>query len=465
MIDVKFRCVPVKWDGEEKLKSCKDWGGMTYYHSPALDDLYGQEWFAKGSMHICDDYYTSLFDGQERKNFYKKLGFKSFDTIDFFRKHVLAVIDRFRDSLKDRKANLAFHQYVFRNREALSSEDFKKVQIVPIFIESPSEEEGIRVSCSTNHYLPSESLTSIVKADLVPESLLDTVHHDYVTCEEEQRYYREFLDNNELSSDEFVTYISNQDNLEDVYDYLLDEDRNVRFWRWVFDAELSDEAKGELSKFPMLGYSSSGAEKKMFSPGELFLSNEYANFDIEQIVHEFTDTPAFVSSCYLKSGDSRKDWLNLFKAVGVMVDTHDIVFEKILPNLDAYFGRMEIVGVLAEHEREIRRILADEENSRMRIMLSKLWLLCDDDHYRHPSDAFLSGGYLNISVDQLADVRIPNLVSAKYLDGYDDKPEVAERIKRFLEAVMDCQKKCLSLTALRNEKLRYFISHQESLCL
>lgn len=54
VIDVKFRCVPVKWDGEEELKSCKDWGGMTYYHSPALDDLYGQEWFAKGSMHICD---------------------------------------------------------------------------------------------------------------------------------------------------------------------------------------------------------------------------------------------------------------------------------------------------------------------------------------------------------------------------------------------------------------------------
>ncbi len=462
VIDVKFRCVPVKWDGEEELKSCKDWGGMTYYHSPALDDLYGQEWFAKGSMHICDDYYTSLFDGQERKEFYKKLGFKSFDTIDFFRKHVLAVIDRFRDSLKDRKANLAFHQYVFRNREALSSEDFKKVQIVPIFIESPTEKEGIRVSCSTNHYLPSESLTSIVKADLVPESLLDTIHHDYVTCEEERRYYCEFLDNNELTSDEFVTYISNQDNLEEVYDYLLDEDRNVCFWRWVLDAELSGEVKGDLSKFPVLGYSGSGSKKKMFTPEELFLSNEYANYDIEQIVHEFTDTPAFVSSCYLRSGDSKKDWLNLFKAMGVIVDTHDIVFEKILPNLDTYFGRIEIVGVLAEHEREIRRILANEENSRMRIMLSKLWLLCDDNHYRHPSDAFLSGGYLNISVDPLADVRIPNLVSAKYLDGYDDKPEVAERIKRFLEAVMDCQKKCLSLTALRNEKLRYFISHQES---
>lgn len=462
VIDVKFRYIPVKWDGEEQLKSCKDWGGMTYYHSPALDDLYGQEWFVKGSMHICDEYYTSLFDGQERKEFYKKLGFKSFDTIDFFRRHVLAVIDRFRDSLKDRKANLAFHQYVFRNREALSSDDFKKVQIVPIFIESPSVEDGILMSCSNNHYLPSEALTGIVKADLVPASLLDTIHHDYVTCEEERRYYLESLNNAELTSERFVSYISGEDNLKEVYDYLLDEDRNVRFWRWVLDAKLSGEVKGELSKFPVLGYSSSSSEKKIFTPEELFLSNEYANFDIEKVVKEFTDTPAFVSSCYLRSGDSKKDWLNLFKAVGVMVDTHAIVFEKILPNLDAYFGRMEIIGVLAEHEREIRGILANEENTRMRTLLSKLWLLCDDEHYRHPSDAFLSGGYLNISVDPLADVRIPNLVSAKYLDGYDDKPEVAERIKRFLEAVMDCQKKCLSLTALRNEKLRYFVSHQES---
>jgi hypothetical protein len=317
-----------------------------------LDDLYGQEWFAKGSMHICDDYYTSLFDGQERKEFYKKLGFKSFDTIDFFRKHVLALIDRFRDSLMDRKANLAFHQYVFRNREALSSEDFKKVQIVPIFIESPTEKEGIRVSCSTNHYLPSESLTSIVKADLVPESLLDTIHHDYVTCEEERRYYCEFLDNNELTSDEFVTYISNQDNLEEVYDYLLDEDRNVRFWRWVLDAELSGEVKGELSKFPVLGYSGSGSEKKMFTPEELFLSNEYANYDIEQIVHEFSDTPAFVYPGILFIGQystnlpfmfcqytnylystkvSIKIWQNLLKDNTMCIhnDTHS--FEQIQP--------------------------------------------------------------------------------------------------------------------------------------
>ena len=48
----------------------------------------------------------------------------------------------------------------------------------------------------------SMALTGIVKANLVPESLLDTIHHDYVTCEEERRYYCEFLDNNELTSDE-----------------------------------------------------------------------------------------------------------------------------------------------------------------------------------------------------------------------------------------------------------------------
>lgn len=48
------------------------------------------------------------------------------------------------------------------------------------------------MSCSNHHYLPSEALTGIVKANLVPESLLDTIHHDYVTCEEERRYYCEF---------------------------------------------------------------------------------------------------------------------------------------------------------------------------------------------------------------------------------------------------------------------------------
>ena len=458
-IDVKYKEIPVKWDGQANLMSCKEIGNMTYYHTPDLDTLYLQKWIDKDSIHICDECYSVLFDGEERKKFYNQLGFKFFDKVEFFRHHVLAVIDRYKERLLNREANLAFHRYVLSISTSLSDDDFQKVKKVPIYIESSENEEGIVASDSTNHYLPSDVLTEIVKLDIVPDDILVTIHHDYVSSEYEREYYEKYLDNTELDKSDFVNCLREHHRVE-VIEYLQDQDRNIRFWRWMAHAELNKATKSQLSSFPLMGGKDSNGEITMCSAKELFVSNSYVDYDIESVVNQFEENPIFVSDAYLEKNESKENWITLFKAIGVSADMHDFVFQKVLPNLGGY--RLKgIVPLLAEYEDEIRTKLHDEDNKEIRDQLSQLWLLCQDGKYRKPKEVKLSGAFLNVSIQNVfPDIMIPNLVSEDYLAGYECKLDVVERVKRLLIDVLDCYGNTLNMTALKREKLQYFLSHQ-----
>lgn len=457
-VNTRYKEIPVKWDRQDYLASCKEMGNMTYYHTPDLDEFYSQKWIDKDSFHICDICYSVLFDGEERKKFYNQLGFKIFDKAEFFRHHVLAVIDRYKERLLDREANLSFHRYVCSISTSLSDDDFKKVKTVPIFLESSEIEEGIVASNSTNHKLPSDVLTEIVKLDIVPNDILDTIHHDYVSSEYERKYY-ENLDNAELDKSGFVEYL-HDGYRDEVIEYLQNHERNIRFWRWMAHAELNKATKSQLSSFPLLGGKKSDGEITMCSASELFISNSYVDYDIESVVNQIEENPIFISDLYLEENESRENWIALFKAIGVSADMHDFVFQKVLPNLGGY--RLKgIVPLLAEYEDEICSRLHWEENEEMRDQLSHLWLLCQDGNYRKPKDAKLSGAFINVSMQNVfPDIMIPNLVSEEYLAGYEGKFDVVGRVKRLLIDVLDCYENTLNLTALKREKLQYFLGHQ-----
>lgn len=458
-INTRYKEIPVKWEGLANLVSCKKIGNMTYYHTPDLDTLYSQTWIDKDSIHICDEYYSVLFDGEERKKFYNYLGFRTFDKTEFFRHHVLAVIDRYKEILLDREANLAFHRYVCSISISLSDDDFKKIKTVPIFIESSTSEGGILVYESTKHYLPSDFLKEIIMLDIVPNDILGTIHHDYISCEKERKYYVEDLGNAELDKSSFVKYL-HDDHSDEVIEYLQNQERNICFWRWMAHAELNKKAKSQLSLFPLMGGKESDGEKTMYFSKELFVSNSYVDYDIESVVNQFEENPIFVSDAYLEKNESKENWISLLKAIGVSADMHDFVFQKVLPNLSGYRVK-GIVPLLAEYEDEIRTRLHDDENGEMRDQLSHLCLLCQDGNYRMPKDVKLSGAFLNVSIQNVfPDIMIPHLVSEDYLAGYECKPDVVERVKRLLIDVLDCYENTLSLTALKREKLQYFLTHQ-----
>lgn len=458
-IGPNFQKIPILWEGQEQMLPCVDTQHRAYFHTRELDNLCQQVWYDASNVFICDHYYDDLFDGIDRRRFFNRLGIKAFELDGYFRRHILAVLDRYRQILSDRSANLAFHRFLYSIHKSLTKDDYDKLKEIPIFIESSDNEEGELVSSSNGHYMPSAFLTEIIKLDIVPIDILDTVHHDYIHNEGERQYFKEYLDNVDITESNFISYIIECE--ENVSEYLEDKERNIRFWRWVCDAKLPLNEKSKLRIFPMLGYDAESGEDDFLLPQQLFISEAYSDINnVEEFISEFTEEPYFVSSLY-KQEDDKRNWIFLFKTLNVTTETDDIVFNHLLPALCKY-ERTDIVSLLADHERKISKALKDESNPKIKENIAKLRLLCDDGVYRYPKDALLSGAYFELFENPFPEIVLGDLISESYIDEATQSNDSIQRIKRLLVAVADsCGKQCNTLTALRKEKIRYYFNHQD----
>ena len=66
---------------------------------------------------------------------------------------------------------------------------------MPIYISSPTNEDGVLAERSDNHYLSSELLAEIIANDLVPITILDSIHPAYILSEKDKRYFIDKLEN------------------------------------------------------------------------------------------------------------------------------------------------------------------------------------------------------------------------------------------------------------------------------
>ena len=127
-----------------------------------------------------------MFDGSERCRFFENLGLRIFNKIHYLRAHLLNHLDRVKTNLDDRDNNLAFHRYIADVHNELSDNDLENVKEMPIYISSPINEDGVLAERSDNHYLPSELLAEIISNDLVPITILDSIHPDYILSEKDK---------------------------------------------------------------------------------------------------------------------------------------------------------------------------------------------------------------------------------------------------------------------------------------
>lgn len=451
-----IRQIPLKIQDREELVTIEDIGRSVYLMSAEAKDLYEQPWFNKSNIYLCDDCYADVFDGKERTDFFISLGLKSFDKLHYLRAHLLRHLDDIRENVMDRANNLSFHHYLADLHESLSERDLEGVKGLPIYLSSPENENGVLTDSSSDHYLPNELLTDIVKRDIVPVDILDTIHADYIRNEKDKKYFVDKLGNSEISSAGFFGYIVAAG--EDVYDYLLDENRNVRFWRWVCDSNVGKEAIEALNVFPMIGRSCSDTENRYLSPKELYISGEYTQSDgLEGFINEYVNEPCFVSPVYREEGTNR-NWRELFANLGMTVDYLDIILSKIIPQLARYYNT-QIVATLAPYtETFIQRM--NLNSSKLKEQFGQLRLLCEDGLYRMPNECIVSGAYFDITEENFKEIALGKLVSEQYLT--DAKtPEQQRQIKKFITFIADrfCTK-AETATQLRDMKIKYFLEHQ-----
>lgn len=458
-VDIAFKKTPILCKDSEELIPIDNFGGRLYLPSQAALELYNQPWFNRTTMTLCDEYYIDLFDGTERCKFFENLGMKIFAKIHYLRAHLLIHLDQIKGNLNNRENNVAFHRYIADVHDELSEKDLESVKEMPIFISSPSSEGGVLAERSENHYLPSKLLSDIISKDLVPITILDSIHPDYIISDKDKNYFIDKLKNSEINEEGFLGYITQEGNVPQVVPYLNDKERNIKFWRWVCDSKESKENKAKLSALPML-YRNDGSDIDAYEvPAKLFVSDLYSGVDgLELFISEYVDKPKFVSPDYIEEGVER-DWFGLFKTLKVIVDYKDIVFKNVLPNLSKY-KEIKVVNILAKFTDALKQKLSDKDGTTIKY-LNNLYLKCNDGIFRTPKDVVVSGKYYDVEVNPFPDIEINNLVSEEYITKTEDDVQRRNVIK-FIVSIADYYGvKSESSTQLRNLKLIYFSKNQD----
>lgn len=458
-IDSVFKRTPILCKDCEELYAIENYGEDVYIPNSDALDLYNQPWFNRTTITLCDDYYADLFDGSERCSFFENLGLKIFRKTDYLRTYLLVHLEQIEDNLVNRGNNISFHRYISDVHGKLSDEDLKKVKEMPIYISSPNEKSGVLAKSSDNHYLPSDLLTDIISKDLVPITILDSIHPDYIVSEDDKRYFVEKLGNTEIDENGFYNYIVKGSIVPKVTSYLKDVNRNVRFWRWVCDSKESRENKAKLNILPMLFRYNESTADGYDVPPQLFISDSYSGVNgLEAFICKNVDSPKFISSAYKEEGVER-DWIALFKTLKVTIDYKDIVFKNVLPNL-AKYKDTKIVSILAKYVDTIKHKLSDEDE-KTKEYLNKLYLKCNDGEYRMTKDVVVSGKFYDIDINPFPDIEINNLVSEEYINCIEDDTQKRNVIKLIVSIADNYDVKAKNVTQLRNLKLKYFAKHQD----
>lgn len=454
----EFKDMPILLRGMNELVSINSIAEGIYTSCPEIDELYYQEWFNKKSIAICDESYAELFDGRERREFFSKWDIKDYQKIDFARSYILQDLDKYASNLEDRKANIAFHRYFADIHGSLSENDLEPIKDMPIFISSPDNKDGILVDHSNNHYLPSNQLSQIISLDLVPISILDSIHPDYIERESDKKYFLDKLGNFELALDEFVNYIN--DNEEIVAPYLRDVSRNIRFWQWACGVT---EGRKALRCFPMLGRKKGDENDSFELPENLYTSNDYAGYNIEETLNEYVPDAKYVSSVYVQDlpENVAYNWKSLFRDLKIKVDDKDIVYNDILPKLSRY-KKTSILSSLAQYADDIVMKLRNKDE-KMTKWINDLQLLCVDGNYRTPKSCVVSGQFFDFTDSVFTDIIIPNFVSEQYIEECKGNDDLRRKVVKFITTIADIYNVGLeSLTKLRDKKVEYYIQNQQS---
>lgn len=450
-----FKKIPVFRQGAEQSTTADAEQGV-FYHTEEMDELMAQPWYVKDSFPVLDkEYGDKLFDGNERKEFFKSIGLLKLD----LKKGILHLLDSkadvIRKSISDRECNVAFHRYLSGKQRLFTEDEYKPVRDLPIFISSPENPNGELADKSENHYLPAPLLSAFIEKDLVPIDILDSVHPDYVT-DESDRDYLKMIGNVELKEDEFIGYITGEGNLPLVTEYLsADRVRNLRFWRWACESKIDNKDKNALKALPVLA---KDEENRYVTTEKTYLADEYSSSrGSEDLVRQFVSDAQFISPDYMEENDGR-DWHLFFRSLGVITDVKEIVFRRVLPHLgEKQYKNTSIVPLLAGYVEDLRsRIRTDEKTKED---LSLIQLKCVDDQFRKPEDVWISGRYFNLADNPLADILPDFFVSEEYLD--DEDPKVQRNVKDFMKMLGDTYGASLeTLTGLRDVKIQYFLENQ-----
>ena len=98
-------------------------------------------------MRVLDSAYNDLFDGQDKRAFFAKLGLETFNLRDYLVDVVLDDPDYYIENLSDKDTNFKFHSYFCNIHKLFTDTELEPLKELPIFLSVP---EGSEDNCAEN---------------------------------------------------------------------------------------------------------------------------------------------------------------------------------------------------------------------------------------------------------------------------------------------------------------------------
>lgn len=463
----KLKEIPVPLKDKDNMFSLNEIlgnGETPYQCSFEVNTLYDQSWFVSSLLTVVSDDFNQLFDGNDRREFFASVGFEIFDLKTYIKKCLLPDLDKviYQEEINDFKKNIDFHHFFasLYSEDGLGADTLNKLKEQPIFIAKPGEDDcqSEMAKSSTDHVLPSEKLNNIVRDDIIPIEILQAIHEDYFLTDRDTitEYFKQ-LGNAEMKDAEIFEFV--RQHREKIAPYILDQERNIRFWYWAQQEAGKYEDREKLRGFSMLD-----ADGNFCKPSELYISSAYTSDpSAERIIRTFvgTDNVKFISDDYLKANEDSAKWLDLFKSLGVNITAYYILIKKVLSRIYEY-EKLDVVYAFADI---LDRIEAEDQVKKESIIesLSYMRVICNDGHYHPIKEVVISGDYLEAGSNKYAAVRLPLHVSDVYLTELENELVRKTRVLNFFKFLADnevCKESLRTAETLVKRRINYFMEHQ-----
>lgn len=351
-------CIDI--DGDESYL-CDD--DVRYFNQASVngnstfEDNKTHPWIKYTMMFSLNPKYFDEFDESELKAvesfFRNQFGIKTFTDKSFFSDVVLKNKKEIYDSLTDEENMLAFISYLKRDAARIfdGSLSYNDIKEMPLLCSDGSVISERDDDVKLIEY--DDAAVTLLGKEWCPD-VFAVMSEEY-----SNGFSRDMLQLFKIGTydfNEILTDILDSDSLQDD---LEDTDNNIDFWRWILAhaKEISDyDALQELSLLD--------TEDECQDCSSLYISDTYQKENgIEGLVKKYEPDALFVSANYLEDGldKSRKEWLKLFKNLGLKSDNKDMLLNSVLPNLST-FEEDSVVALMTKHLKDLEDVWEERKD-------------------------------------------------------------------------------------------------------
>ncbi len=319
-----------------------------YYFEQELSEICNSNWMTSGLITILSSQYDSISNATTLFNLF---GFKKYEPQKFatFFEDVIVNQDipdsipsevsstNYSVTLDTEEKCMNFHLFMSKKYTLLNDIDKALLKGTPVYVYGREKKRRLEIGCGS--YILSDDKFGVLEqcsACLLPE--INALDSSYVN-EESLPYWRDVMGCVTMDDEILCQWIEQNSGV--ISQTLQLTNQNISFWTWLFDSGINSQSKiGRLKSLPIILFTARDASNKeenlsvaSLSKAEVYMSNSYmGQAQIEDFARKHGKT-TFVSSIYIREGDSVEDWRRFFKNLGVKDDVKDVIYSIIINDL------------------------------------------------------------------------------------------------------------------------------------